>query len=141
MVADLEDGKGGDGAFGFHPAKVRGGDEFLGVCGQVMQEGVASGWVKFAKYVVQQVDGGLGATLLEKVALGELEGEGDGSLLPFAGVVRGEHAVQADGEIIAVRADDGLSGRGLALAGLEDRFFHRRAGGGKIGKGEFFVFP
>lgn len=45
MVTDLEDGKGRDWAFGFHPAKVGGGDKFLSVCGQVMQEGVAPSWV------------------------------------------------------------------------------------------------
>jgi hypothetical protein len=45
MVADLEDWKGRDGAFGLHPAKVGGGDKFLSICGQMMQEGVAPSWV------------------------------------------------------------------------------------------------
>ncbi len=42
MVADFEDGEGGDGGCGFHPIEVGGGDEFLGVRGEVVEEGVAA---------------------------------------------------------------------------------------------------
>lgn len=72
--------------------------------------------------------------------MGEFEGKGDGALLTFAGVVGGRHAVEADGKIIAVRANDRLAGGGFSLAGLEDGFLHRRAGGGEVGEGELFVF-
>ncbi len=77
---------------------------------------------------------------MEEVALGEFEGEGDGSLLAFAGVFVGGHSVEADGEVVAMGADDGLAGGGFAGAGLEDGIFHAGAGCGEVGEGEGFVF-
>jgi hypothetical protein len=48
--------------------------------------------------------------------------------------------MKAYGDIIPVGADDGLTGGGLALAGLEDGILHAGAGGGEIGECECFVF-
>ena len=82
------------------------------------EEGVAAGWVELAENIVEEVDRGFAATGVEEIALGELEGEGDGALLALAGVIGCDHAVETDGEIIAVGADDSLTGGGFALAGI-----------------------
>lgn len=61
-----------------------------------MKKGVAAGGIKLAEDIVEEIDGGFRTSLVEEIALGELEGKGYGALLAFAGVIAGRHAVEAD---------------------------------------------
>lgn len=101
-----------------------------------MEEGVAAGGVELAENIVQEIDRPFITAGMEEGALGELEGEGDRALLAFAGEVRGGHAVQADRDVIAMRADDGLAGGDFPIPCLEDGIRERRSGGGEVGEGE-----
>ena len=88
------------------PVEVGGGDPLLGERRKVAHQGVASAGVEFAEDVVHQVDREFSAALLQQFSLGEFQGEGERALLAFAGEIRGGHAVEAEIEVVAVRADD-----------------------------------
>lgn len=139
VVADLKGSESGD--FGIlEPTEVSGGDPFLGVLWEVGEQGVAALRVEFSEDVVHEEDGSFWGVLGEDFPLGEFEGEGDGSLLALGGKVGGREAVDADGEFIAVGADDGLSCGGLAVPGLKDGVFEGGAGGGEVLEAECLVF-
>ncbi len=68
----------------------------MGVRREVVKKGVAAGGIKLTENIVEEIDGCFRTTLVEEIALGELECKGDGALLAFTGVVAGRHAVEAD---------------------------------------------
>ena len=105
----------------------------------MLHEGVAAAGVELAENVVHEVERGLAAAGFEELALGELEGEGEGALLTFAGEIGDGEAVQAEVELVAVRADDGLAEAGFALAGEQDGFPQIRAAGREVVEGERLV--
>ena len=104
-MGDLPDGVWLERGIG--PEEVGGGDEFLGVCGECGEEGVAAAGVEFAEDVVEEEDGVAAGEGAEDGGLGEFEGEGDGALLAFAAEAVGWAGVDGEGEVVAVGACGG----------------------------------
>ncbi len=106
----------GSGSGWIEPAEVGGGDEPLGFEREVGEEVRAAGGVEFAENVVDEENGDAGGASDHEAGLGELEGDGEGALLALGGEFDGVEAVDFEGEVVAVGADDGLAEAGLAVA-------------------------
>ena len=118
---------------------VGGGDPFLGVSRQEGEQGVAAIDIEFPEDIVEEVDGRRGRKGSEEFALSEFEREREGSLLAFAGEIGGGHAMDEEGEVIAVRADDGLAEAEFFGASEVDRCAEVGVTGRRVGKSEGFV--
>jgi len=91
-----------------------------GLVQQGQQAGAAAG-VEFTHDVVDQQDGRGAVDAGEVFRLRHLQGEGEGSFLPFAGECGRRLAVHDQGEVVAVRAENGGLQHAFAGPALGER--------------------
>ena len=83
--------------------------------GEVLHEGGLAGLVELGKDVVEKDEWGAVALLKVEVAFDEFEGDDDGAVFALAGDIGGETIVEAEKEIVPVRAKAGGTEELVAL--------------------------